>query len=114
LKKKPRFFCDNCGYEVGSDVKSCPYCGRFFASVRCPKCDYSGPEKMFLNGCPLCGYSANPSLPSKPSKPSKRPKAKTARAKTARDAEPLPAWAFIAAIIALLAVIAFLSHLITR
>ncbi|MCL2176152.1 MAG: hydrogenase maturation nickel metallochaperone HypA, partial [Treponema sp.] len=33
MKKKPRFFCDNCGYEVSSDVKLCPYCGRHFASI---------------------------------------------------------------------------------
>jgi ssDNA-binding Zn-finger/Zn-ribbon topoisomerase 1 len=110
LSKKPRFYCDNCGYEVGSDVKSCPYCGRFFASVRCPKCDYSGPDKMFLNGCPMCGYSAPPPSPSK----GKNPKVKTVRPKTHRDSEPLPAWALIASIVVLLAVIAFFSYLITR
>jgi len=111
LSKKPRFYCDNCGYEVGSDVKSCPYCGRFFASVRCPKCDYSGPDKMFLNGCPMCGYSAPPPAPSKKSYVKA---VKTPRSKTRRGSEPLPAWAFIASIIAVLAIIAFLSYLITR
>jgi len=110
LKKKPRFFCDNCGYEVGSDVKTCPYCGRYFASVRCPKCDYSGPDKMFLNGCPMCGYSATPkpekTAPKKPKKRAKKPRQ--------YHAEPLPTWALIASIIALIVVIALLSYLITR
>jgi len=104
--KAPRFFCDNCGYEVGHEVKSCPYCGRFFASVRCPVCDYAGPEKMFANGCPLCGYSAAPSKKPAPKKPrAKKPK---------HRAEPLPMLAYIITGVALLAAIAVLAHFITR
>jgi len=60
LKKIPRFFCDNCGTEVGHEVKLCPRCGRHFSSVRCPSCTFTGEERMFLNGCPSCGYSAAP------------------------------------------------------
>jgi len=65
---------------------------------------------MFLNGCPMCGYSAPPVSPSK----GKGPKVKTVRTKTRRDAEPLPAFAVIASIVVLLAIIALLSHIITR
>ncbi|MDR2135412.1 MAG: zinc ribbon domain-containing protein [Treponema sp.] len=56
--KKPRFFCDNCGTEVDKTAKNCPVCGRFFASVRCPKCGFTGKEEEFAGGCPACGYSA--------------------------------------------------------
>jgi predicted RNA-binding Zn-ribbon protein involved in translation (DUF1610 family) len=60
MGKKPRFFCDNCGAEVAMSAKNCPRCGRFFASVRCPKCGFSGKDEDFVRGCPACGYSAAP------------------------------------------------------
>ncbi|MCL2180797.1 MAG: zinc-ribbon domain-containing protein [Treponema sp.] len=100
--RKPRFFCDNCGAEVGSDVKTCPRCGRYFASVRCPSCGHTGPDRMFQNGCPMCGYSAPSSSKKANNKPAHRP------------AEPLPFWTYIAAFFALFAVIGVLSYLITR
>ncbi|MDR0643156.1 MAG: zinc-ribbon domain-containing protein [Treponema sp.] len=66
MGKKPRFFCDNCGAEVAMSAKSCPQCGRFFASVRCPKCGFTGRDDDFVRGCPACGYSAVPlSVPHK-------------------------------------------------
>jgi hypothetical protein len=105
VKKKPRFFCDNCGYEVGSDVKACPHCGRYFAAIRCPVCDYSGPDKMFQNGCPMCGYSSAPP-----------PKVYTPRDKKHRHggSEPLPGWALLLSILGLLFVVLLLAWLITR
>ena len=103
MKKKPRFFCDNCGCEVSSDVKSCPGCGRYFAAVRCPSCGYSGPDEMFKGGCPMCGYSAPP------------PKVKEeVHQKKSGYTETLPAWTYIVSVILLLAVIAFISYFITR
>ncbi|MDR0685640.1 MAG: hypothetical protein LBF83_11015 [Spirochaetaceae bacterium] len=57
-KKKPRFFCDGCGTEVASNTDSCPRCGKFFASIRCPRCGFSGDADTFSRGCPACGYSA--------------------------------------------------------
>jgi RNA polymerase subunit RPABC4/transcription elongation factor Spt4 len=107
VKKKPRFFCDNCGYEVGADVKTCPYCGRYFASIRCPACDYSGPDKMFQNGCPMCGYSSAPP-------PQKAKSYKPREKKPRHKAEPLPTWAFILSILALFGIIWLLSWLIFR
>ncbi|GBU29268.1 hypothetical protein R84B8_02832 [Treponema sp. R8-4-B8] len=108
MNKKPRFFCDYCGNEVGSEVKKCPYCGRIFASVRCPSCGYSGQDRMFQNGCPMCGYSAPPSPKQK------NPKMKPPKIKHRHAGEPIPFWTYIVTFIALFAVIAFLSYFITR
>jgi uncharacterized membrane protein YvbJ len=109
LSKKPRFFCDYCGYEVGSEVKNCPYCGRTFASVRCPSCGYSGHDRMFQNGCPMCGYSAPP-----PPKQPKTKKIKPPKTKEHAKTEPIPFWTYVAAFFALFVVIALLSYFITR
>jgi uncharacterized membrane protein YvbJ len=57
-KSKAKFYCDNCGAEVGRDDEQCPSCGRYFSSVRCPRCGYSGQGDEFKRGCPVCGYSA--------------------------------------------------------
>jgi len=54
MSKGPRFFCDNCSAEVGHSAKSCPNCGRFFESVRCPSCNFVGDENTFAKG-PLLG-----------------------------------------------------------
>ncbi|MDR2305203.1 MAG: hypothetical protein LBE10_11535 [Treponema sp.] len=99
LKKSPRFFCDNCGEEVGRQAKSCPHCGRFFASVRCPACGFTGAEGLFSSGCPICGYSTPVSRAPPPkegffSKPSAR-----------EAAGPLPLWVYIVALVTLAAVI---------
>lgn len=59
-KKEAKFFCENCGSEVTRNSKSCPKCGKFFASVRCPQCGRIGSNEEFINGCPSCGYAVNP------------------------------------------------------
>jgi len=56
--KNPHFFCESCGIEVPREAKNCPKCGRHFASVRCPACDFTGEEALFRGGCPVCGYSS--------------------------------------------------------
>lgn len=56
-KKKAKFFCENCGHEVAEDAKVCRHCGKFFISVRCPKCGKVGSADIFKKGCPQCGYS---------------------------------------------------------
>jgi predicted RNA-binding Zn-ribbon protein involved in translation (DUF1610 family) len=65
---KPRFFCANCGIEVGTGVKVCPSCGKSFIAVRCPRCSYEGREGEFASGCPSCGYmgAAPPRTPVRP------------------------------------------------
>jgi hypothetical protein len=100
LRKKPRFFCDNCGCEVDRNAKACPHCGRFFASIRCPACGFAGAERLFAGGCPSCGYSAPRgagALPAKKAPPS-----------------PLPLWVYILSIAALIVVFAVLLAAIMR
>jgi len=101
LSKKPRFFCDNCGVEVGRNARACPQCGRFFAAIRCPACGHIGDEKAFSGGCPACGYSAPPSayapLPEK-----KIP------------AGPLPLWVYILSICAFIGICAILFFTLNR
>lgn len=58
-KQHAKFFCENCGAEVSENARVCRYCGRFFSSVRCPKCGASGTAEMFDKGCPNCGYAGN-------------------------------------------------------
>ena len=55
--KEAKFFCESCGNEVPRKSKFCPSCGKFFASVRCPKCGRCGTNDDFKNGCPDCGYA---------------------------------------------------------
>ena len=56
-KGEAKFFCESCGAEVPGRSKVCPVCGKFFASVRCPKCGRTGESEDFKNGCPTCGYA---------------------------------------------------------
>ena len=59
-RKKAKFFCEFCGNEVRQNDKVCQYCGKFFASVRCPKCGKVGRTEEFTHGCPACGYAVAP------------------------------------------------------
>lgn len=56
--KRSRFYCENCAAEVKANAKVCPSCGRFFSAVRCPKCSFTGEARLFVFGCPSCGYAA--------------------------------------------------------
>lgn len=58
-QKTARFFCEFCDTEVAGDTSFCPKCGRFFASVRCPACNFTGSHTAFYYGCPQCGYAMN-------------------------------------------------------
>ena len=57
--KKAKFFCEFCGNEVKQHDKVCQYCGKFFASVRCPNCGKTGRTEEFTHGCPACGYAVH-------------------------------------------------------
>ncbi len=59
-RKRAKFFCEFCGKEVRQNDKVCQYCGKFFASVRCPKCGKVGRTEEFTHGCPACGYAVAP------------------------------------------------------
>jgi predicted RNA-binding Zn-ribbon protein involved in translation (DUF1610 family) len=97
VKAPPRFFCDNCGEEVPVNEKRCPQCGRFFSSIRCPRCGFIGDDALFKEGCPACGYSAEArSAPG----PARAPRQK---------ASPLPLWVYLVTAAALIAVLAVLA-----
>jgi len=100
MSKKPRFFCDNCGNEVGQNEKSCRHCGRYFAAVRCPGCGFVGDEISFKNGCPACGYSAAPGAD--------KPAAKKSEKRHLIPVGKLPIWVYILSIAAFIAVCAML------
>jgi predicted RNA-binding Zn-ribbon protein involved in translation (DUF1610 family) len=100
MSKKPRFFCDNCGNEVGQNEKSCRHCGRYFASVRCPSCGFIGDETAFRNGCPSCGYSAAPGAD--------KPAVNKNETHRMVPAGKLPLWVYILSICAFIAVCAVL------
>jgi predicted RNA-binding Zn-ribbon protein involved in translation (DUF1610 family) len=101
--KSPRFFCENCGAEVERNTAACPRCGRFFASVRCPSCGFTGAEGLFSGGCPVCGYSAPGALRGMPDIPKKNNR--TAAGK-------LPLWTYIISVFALLVVLTALYFVI--
>lgn len=89
MDRKPKFFCESCGEEVRQNAKLCPHCGRFFASVKCPSCGYSGDARVFKEGCPVCGYAFRPGGPSP--EPGDGSSGK-------RGADPLPWWMYAASI----------------
>ena len=51
-----RFICENCKYEVSLEGDRCPFCGKEFYAVYCPRCGHEGLPNQFRNGCPRCGY----------------------------------------------------------
>lgn len=118
MNKQPKFFCENCNAEVRRDAVICPYCGRFFASVRCPSCGFTGTHKEFKDGCPSCGYAFTPDVQeNKKSKTKKRKKKKfhimrytKGEANIRTDTDPLPLWIYgvVLLLCVILAVIFFL------
>jgi ssDNA-binding Zn-finger/Zn-ribbon topoisomerase 1 len=109
MSKKPRFFCDNCGAEVAMSAKSCPQCGRFFASVRCPKCGFTGRDEEFARGCPACGYSAAP--PARSGENSKK-NAQWGRKQTEDAGGALSFWLYLFAVLIFIFVLALLYNLL--
>jgi len=67
--KTPRYFCEHCGAEVKGSARICPHCGRFFSSVKCPRCGTVGRAEDFRAGCPVCGYADAMNAPPEPIKP---------------------------------------------
>ncbi len=57
--KKAKFFCEFCGNEVKQHDKVCQYCGKFFATERCPNGGKTGRTEGFTHGCLACGYAVH-------------------------------------------------------
>ena len=118
MNKQPKFFCENCNAEVRRDAVICPYCGRFFASVRCPSCGFTGTHKEFKDGCPSCGYAFTPDEQENKKNNTKKLKKKKFRivqyvgheADARTDTDPLPLWVYgvVLLLCAALAIIFFL------
>jgi hypothetical protein len=96
--KVPHFFCEYCGAEVRRDARLCPRCGRFFSSVKCPKCGFVGTADAFDSGCPDCGYAVAANPPPEDLKPAPLP------------AKPLPWWAFAVVALLILVLSIFLAN----
>jgi ssDNA-binding Zn-finger/Zn-ribbon topoisomerase 1 len=92
---KPDFFCEHCGARVPLYAKNCPGCGRVFAAVRCPNCNFTGEEDLFKTGCPACGYVPAAATPPK----------KTRKKAAAPRTEPLPFWVYAVSGLAALAIV---------
>lgn len=127
-ERHPKFFCEFCDTEVPVNARFCPKCGRFFASVCCPRCGKVGDHTLFANGCPDCGYAGSGSnlvdLLEQIGQNGNKAKARTKRMgksslfckwhtknayqskKNAYDAgEPLPAWIYITVVLLLVIVL---------
>ncbi len=87
--KRPRYFCEHCGLEVRKNAKICPRCGRFFSSVKCPRCGYTGQAEDFESGCPVCGYAEAANAAPEPALP------------PPVVAPPPPRWAYALALLVL-------------
>lgn len=99
--KKAKFFCEFCGNEVHQNDKVCQYCGKFFASVRCPKCGKVGRTEEFTHGCPACGYAVRPTSGKKSS------------LKSRNYDGGLPIWMYILVIAVLIALVIGLYSCLT-
>ena len=102
MKTQPKFFCENCNAEVRRDAMICPQCGRFFASVRCPECGFTGTHKEFKKGCPSCGYAFTSDVQENQKGNTKKIKKKKFsimryagnEADVRTDTDPLPLWVY--------------------
>jgi len=77
------FYCEICGKPVPLDADYCSSCGNVFKGVRCPVCSFTGDPKLFLNGCPSCGYLH---------KDGKRKEKPQGRGRTSDSVRRVPPW----------------------
>jgi ssDNA-binding Zn-finger/Zn-ribbon topoisomerase 1 len=95
-------------------AKNCPKCGRFFASVRCPKCGFTGRDEDFARGCPVCGYSTPPAGAFDSAAPGKPGPAKAGKSPRGGrgEAGPLSIWIYLLASLILICVLTLLYNLL--
>lgn len=108
IPRQAKFFCEHCGSEVPREAKICRVCGRFFASVRCPKCGASGTPSDFRNGCQECGYAINGQGHSG-RKPAHLKKDRGGKRISAGTEQSLPVWVYAVSLSAL-AVLAAITY----
>jgi len=112
-----KFFCEFCGSQVRAADRICPHCGSFFSQVRCPACGFQGENKLFLKGCPVCGFATATSggkaapVESGKSNPRQNGGTKPVRNQfsgpiSKAEAKPAPAWVMPVLIAVFVAVIA--------
>lgn len=119
--KEAKFFCECCGSEVPRKSRFCPVCGKFFASVKCPKCGHTGAPEDFKMGCPECGYAvtnsnqasdlsaiANSDNFSDKTKPTKQKQLKKQNKKQNNSDTALPVWTYVISVLVLVILIIFL------
>ncbi len=122
MSAKPKYFCENCGSEVAANARVCPKCGKFFASVRCPRCGHLGTVQDFKKGCPSCHYAMTKedifgkeeSLEEK-TKPKKKKKSAKKNQKSKASIlnladEAAPTWMYVASVILLILTLALLFY----
>ncbi len=124
-QEKAKYFCENCGSEVGAKARFCPKCGKFFSSVRCPNCGFTGDARTFKGGCPKCHYAMPSSelygtetsdgSKKKLSRESKKKirqafsaQKKNSSANSASGGDDAPRWLYILSLIVLALIIVFL------
>ena len=108
-KKSAKFFCENCGSEVGANARFCPKCGKL------------GSPSIFKNGCPRCHYAMtdndiysgsekneNGTLDGREHKLSRKSKKKIKEAFAARkhSSQEAPSWLLITCMITLAVIFA--------
>lgn len=113
--KQAKFFCESCGKEVKQNAKVCSYCGKFFSSVRCPKCGKTGSNSEFEKGCPRCGYAVNNNFGSNIKNASSLSNGKnhfyfhnrhsTSKKNQNNSSDSLPLWMYLSCIFTLIAII---------
>jgi predicted RNA-binding Zn-ribbon protein involved in translation (DUF1610 family) len=106
--KAPRFFCEKCGADVPLQAKKCPQCGRLFEAVRCPSCGFVAEEVLFVQGCPICGYTAPPPPAGKSDS-----RASGREGKRAASGD-LPLWVYLLAALFFIGVCAILLTLLKK
>lgn len=113
--KQAKFFCESCGKEVKPNAKVCSYCGKFFSSVRCPKCGKTGSNSEFEKGCPSCGYAVNNNFTGNIKNASYSPannkghfyfhNKSSVKNKKSNSSDSLPLWMYLACIFTLIIII---------
>jgi ssDNA-binding Zn-finger/Zn-ribbon topoisomerase 1 len=92
-------------------AKSCPQCGRFFASVRCPHCGFTGRDEDFVRGCPVCGYSTPPGGAFAEAAPRKPGRGKAGRSpRRGEEGGGLSIWTYLLAALILICVLMLLYN----